>query len=53
MSFLDDILFAIIGNQVINDLEHRYDQRQDPGNNAPADSGRAFVEDDDDFLGLL
>ena len=53
MSFFSDILFAIIGNQVINDLEHRHDHRQDQGNNAPADSGRAFVEDDDDFLGLL
>lgn len=53
MSFFSDILFAILGNQVINDLEHRQDQRQDPGNNSPADNGRAFVEDDDDFLGLL
>ena len=54
MSFLSDLLFAILGNQVINDLEHRHDRGlQDGTNTPPADSGRAFVEDDDDFLGLL
>ena len=54
MSFFSDILFAILGNQVINDLERRHDrQPQDSGNVPPADSGRAFVEDDDDFIGLI
>lgn len=54
MSFLSDLRFGIPDNQTTNDLnQKRYQRQQDREKNAQKDSGRAFVEDDDEFIGLL
>ena len=45
---------GIPDNQTTNDLnQKRYQRQQDREKNAQKDSGRAFVEDDDEFIGLL
>lgn len=63
MSFIEDLLFGIIGNKVIDDLEQNHDHRMQDRERERMDSlfwqdaarrdSAAFVEDDDDFLGLL
>ena len=63
MSFIDNLLFGVIGNKVIDDLEQKQDRRMQDRERERMDSlfwqdaarmdSTAFVEDDDDFLGLL